>query len=84
LTIEVAVKMGISSMRNAEQDTEDHRRHPVHPRDRYKVVSIGTKKIKETKSTTWESISLLWPEVPRRRRIRAKRACMSDDTIYGG
>ena len=55
--------------------------------DRYKVISIGAKKIKETRATAWgmEKSPFLWPEVPKTpEAIQAlKRACMSDDAVFG-
>ena len=55
--------------------------------DRSKVISIGAKKIKETKATAWgiEKISLLWPDVPSTpESLQALRhVCMSDETIFG-
>jgi predicted RND superfamily exporter protein len=55
--------------------------------DRYKVISIGAKKIKETKATAWgmEKAPFLWPDVPNTpEAIQAlKRACMSDDSVFG-
>ena len=89
ITIEVAVKQGdifnYETLKKIRKITDDIQFIPGI--DRYKVVSIGAKKIKETKSTSWgiEKTPLLWPDVPNTpEAIQAlKRTCMSDDTVFG-
>jgi len=89
ITIEVAVKQGdifnYETLNKIRKITDDIQFIPGI--DRYKVVSIGAKKIKETKSTSWgiEKTPLLWPDVPNTAEaIQAlKRTCMSDDTVFG-
>ena len=89
ITIEVAVKQGdifnYETLTKIRKITDDIQFIPGI--DRYKVVSIGAKKIKETKATSWgiEKTPLLWPDVPKTpEAIQAlKRTCMSDDTIFG-
>ncbi|RJP21423.1 MAG: RND family transporter [Deltaproteobacteria bacterium] len=89
ITIEVAVKQGdifnYETLNKIRKITDDIQFIPGV--DRYKVVSIGAKKIKDTKSTSWgiEKNPLLWPDVPKTpEAIQAlRRTCMSDDTIFG-
>jgi predicted RND superfamily exporter protein len=89
ITVEVAVKQGDifnhETLEKIRRITDDIQFIPGI--DRYKVVSIGAKKIKETKATSWgiEKTPLLWPDVPKTpEAIQAlKRTCMSDDTIFG-
>ena len=89
ITIEVAVKQGDifnhETLNKIRKITDDIQFVPGI--DRYKVISIGAKKIKETKATAWgmEKSPLLWPDVPQTPdRIQGlRRACMSDDSIYG-
>ncbi len=89
ITIEVAVKQGdifnsrtLSKVRRITDDIQF-----VQGIDRYKVISIGAKKVKETKATAWgmEKNPLLWPDVPKTPEAIAslRRACMSDDSIFG-
>lgn len=89
ISIEVAVKQGdifnhetLSKIRKITDDLQF-----VPGVDRYKVNSIGAKKVKETKATAWgiEKNPLLWPEVPKTPEAMQalRRTCMSDDTIFG-
>jgi len=89
ISIEVAVKQGdifnpetLSKIRKITDDIQF-----IPGIDRYKVISIGAKKVKETKATAWgiEKKPLLWPDVPRTAEAlhALRRACMSDDTVFG-
>ncbi|MEW6442727.1 MAG: MMPL family transporter [bacterium] len=89
ITIEVAAKDGsifnFDTLSRIRRITDDIQFVPGI--DRYKVVSIGAKKIKETRATAWgmEKHPLLWPDVPETPEAleSLRRACMSDDTIFG-
>lgn len=89
ITIEVVAKRGdifnfktLSKIRRITDDIQF-----VPGVDRYKVISLGAKKVKETRSSAWgmEKRPYLWPEVPKTPEALTalKRACMSDDSVYG-
>ena len=89
ITIEVASKQGdifnfdmLSKIRRITDEIQF-----VPGVDRYKVISIGAKKVKETKATAWgmEKAPFLWPEVPKTPEALTalRRACMSDDAVFG-
>ncbi|MHB9060755.1 MAG: efflux RND transporter permease subunit [Desulfobacteria bacterium] len=89
ITLEVAAKKGdifnhetLSKIRRITDEIQF-----VPGVDRYKVISIGAKKVKETKATAWgmEKAPFLWPEVPKtpEELTALRRACMSDDAVFG-
>lgn len=89
ITIEVAATRGdifnFETLAKIRKITDDIQFVPGV--DRYKVISIGAKKIKETKATSWgmEKTPFLWPEVPKTPEAIAalRRSCMSDDAVFG-
>jgi predicted RND superfamily exporter protein len=89
ITLEVAVKEGdifnyetLSKIRKITDDIQF-----VPGIDRYKVISLGAKKIRESKATAWglERVPYLWPQVPKTPEtiMALRRACMSDDAVFG-
>jgi predicted RND superfamily exporter protein len=55
--------------------------------DRYKIVSLASRKLKNPKITSWgiESTSLMWPEVPKTdaEMQKLKQAVYSNEAYYG-
>ncbi|MCX5902368.1 MAG: MMPL family transporter [Proteobacteria bacterium] len=55
--------------------------------DRYKIISIASRKLKNPKITSWgiEATSLMWPEVPKtdQEMQKLKEAIYSNEAYYG-
>jgi len=55
--------------------------------DRYKIISIASRKLKSPKITSWgiEATSLMWPEVPKtdQEMRKLKQAIYSNEAYYG-
>jgi hypothetical protein len=55
--------------------------------DRYKIISIASRKLKNPKITSWgiESTSLMWPDVPKtdEEMQKLKQAIYSNEAYYG-
>jgi len=55
--------------------------------DRYKIISIASRKVKNQKITSWgmEAVPLMWPEVPKNKKEMAalKEAVYSNEAVYG-